>query len=259
MEEGNEFVELWVAAQDRYWKSADHKGRREDDDLLRRIKSLKSMDDLEKLLEAENKQFNDYRGKHNKVWTYLKKAANTFLCLSDIISTAVSATPFAGASTIIGAAVFVVNAANGVSQIYDWIAELFNKLGDFTVRLDEYIRGGIQSHLKSKIVETLTCFLIILARSEKAIKDNRWKEMLACVFLGKDRGVKESFDKLAELFQDEERLVIAITYATNQRMDKRIEEMAIEVHQVSAKQDEIKRDVQRVNIAMQGAYHPSLT
>jgi Cdc6-like AAA superfamily ATPase len=45
------------------------------------------------------------------------------------------------------------------------------------------------------------------------------------VFLGRDEKIKASFDKLAKLFEDEHRLVSAITFATNQRMDKRIEEI----------------------------------
>jgi hypothetical protein len=37
--------------------------------------------------------------------------------------------------------------------------------------------------------------------------------------------VKESFSKLAKLFDDEQRLVQAITYATNQKIDKKTDEI----------------------------------
>lgn len=47
----------------------------------------------------------------------------------------------------------------------------------------------------------------------------------AVLFLGKDEEVKASFKDLSKLFEDEQRLVIAIAFATNQRMDKRTEEI----------------------------------
>src|SRR5204863_4760229 len=118
-----------------------------------------------------------------------------------------------------------VKAADGVSEAYDWIEQLFDKLGDFTVRLDEYVKGGISAHLETKVVQILGCLLQILARSEKAIKDGRWKKYAAVLFLGKDEEIKASFEDLAKLFEDEHRLVSAITFTMNQRMDKRIEEI----------------------------------
>jgi DNA replication protein DnaC len=75
------------------------------------------------------------------------------------------------------------------------------------------------------VVQILGCLLEILARSEKTIKIGRWKKYAAVLFLGKDEGIKASFEKLAKLLEDEQRLVSAIAFATNQRMDKRIEEI----------------------------------
>jgi hypothetical protein len=53
------------------------------------------------------------------------------------------------------------------------------------------------------MLEILTC-------SEKAIKDKRWKKYAAVLFLGEDGDTKAAFDKLAKLFDDEERLIMAI-------------------------------------------------
>jgi hypothetical protein len=58
-----------------------------------------------------------------------------------MISAAVSASGFAPASTILGAVCFVLKAAEGVTEVYEWIEELFDKLRDFTTRLDEYVQG----------------------------------------------------------------------------------------------------------------------
>jgi hypothetical protein len=145
--------------------------------------------------------------------------------LSSTISSAVALTPFAPASTLVGAAVFLVNSATGVSQIYDWIEGLFAELSHFVDRLDEYMVGDLPTRLQRRIGEILSCFLEILVQSRKAIKDSRWKEFTANVFLGKDRDVKESFNKLTKLFDYEQKLVTAMTFAKAQKIEKGLAEV----------------------------------
>jgi hypothetical protein len=214
------FDDLWERALQKYFTST--KRTPPEKDLLLQ---LKSPDDLQEQLETNRNKFSNFRERHGKLTGRLKAAVRPFMALSSIASSAVSLSPFAPASTILGAVVFLVEAAGGVSEAYDWIEQLFDKLGDFTVRLDEYIKSGISAHLETKVVQILGCLLGILARSEKTIRDGRWKKYAAVVFLGKDEEIKASFEDLAKLFEDEQRLVIAITFATNQRMDKRIEEV----------------------------------
>jgi hypothetical protein len=59
-----------------------------------------------------------------------------------------------------------------------------------------------------------------------------------------DKKIKASFGDLAKLFEDEQRLVSAITFATNQRMDERIEEIEMTGKQTleAAKRAEIGVD-----------------
>jgi hypothetical protein len=76
-------------------------------------------------------------------------------------------------------------------------------------------------------VDIFSCLLEILACAELAVKDGRWKKYAAVLFLGGDERVKAAFDKLSGLFAGEQSLVVAITYATNQKMDKRIEEIGV--------------------------------
>ena len=215
-----DFEDLWEEALDKYIEST---GRTLPEQAL--LGQLKSPEDLEKQLEMDCDRFTSFRAKHGKLTRRLKKAIKPFTVLSSVASSAISLSPFAPASTIFGAVVFVVQAADGVSEAYDWIDQLFDKLGDFTIRLDEYCKEGISPHLGTKVVQILGCLLEILARSEKTIKIGRWKKYTAVLFLGKDEGIKASFEKLAKLLEDEQRLVSAIAFATNQRMDKRIEEI----------------------------------
>jgi hypothetical protein len=214
------FDNLWERALHKYFTSTDRTYSEKD-----LLKQLKSPDDLQKQIETNHNKFSSFRERHGKFTNRLKAAVQPFMALSSIASSAVSLSPFAPASTILGAVVFLVKAAGGVSEAYDWIEQLFDKLGDFTLRLGEYIKGGISVHLEGKVVQILGCLLEILARSEKTIKDGRWKKYAAVLFLGKDDEIKTSFEDLAKLFEDEQRLVSAITFATNQRMDRRIEEI----------------------------------
>jgi hypothetical protein len=109
-----------------------------------------------KRLETESKQFGIYRKKHRAIWSYLKKTAKVIISLSGTISSAVSLTPFAPAVALVGAVVFHFDSATGVSEIYDWIKELFADLGQFTDRSDEYIQGGLPPRLQA-IVTRQTC------------------------------------------------------------------------------------------------------
>jgi hypothetical protein len=104
--------------------------------------------------------------------------------LSSVVSSAVSSSPFAPTSTIFGAVVFVVKAADAVSEVYNRIDQLFDKLGGFAVRLEEYCKGGINSHLGIKVVQVLGCLLDILACSEKDDQNWQMENVCCCTFLG---------------------------------------------------------------------------
>ena len=62
---------------------------------------------------------------------------------------------------------FLVNAAGGVSESYDWIEQLFDKSSGFTQRIEEYIDGGMKAHLREKGIAILVYLLEILGRSEQ--------------------------------------------------------------------------------------------
>lgn len=214
------FDSLWEQAWEQY---IDDTGRSEREQDL--IKQLKSPEDLESQLKINKREFTDFRSKHGKLTERLKKVVKPFTVLSSVASSAISLSPFAPASAIFGAVVFVVKAADGVSEAYDWIDELFDKLSDFTVCLDEYCESVVPLKLAKKVVQILGCVLEILAQSEKTIKTGRWKKYAAVVILGQDDKIKASFGKLTKLLEDEQRLVTAISFATNQTMNKRTEEI----------------------------------
>ena len=109
------FEDMWEEAVEKYIEST---GRTLPEQAL--LGQLKCPEDLEKQLEMDHDRFNDFRTKRGKLSGRLKKAVKPFAVLSSVASSAVSLSPFAPASTIFGAVVFVVQAAGGVSEAYDF-------------------------------------------------------------------------------------------------------------------------------------------
>jgi hypothetical protein len=104
------FDELWNTALDNYMRATSRSP--EDKALLSR---LHNAEDLYHHLDTESRKFSDFRNKHAKFFNALKSSVRPFMVLSGIASSAISFTPFAPASTILGAVLFLVTAAGGVS------------------------------------------------------------------------------------------------------------------------------------------------
>jgi hypothetical protein len=158
------------------------------------LKKLHSSDDLYYLLETDHLKLRGCRNKHLKFFSVLSMAIKPLELISGVAQSAVSLTPFAPAFTVLGAVLFLVRAADGVSEAYDWVEELFDKLPGFTQRLEEYVSGDMNAHLQYKVVTILPCVLEILGKSERVIRDGRFRKYAVALFLGKDEQVKASLD-----------------------------------------------------------------
>ena len=64
----------------------------------------------------------------------------------------------------------LVKAADGVSEAYCWIEDLFEKLSGFTQRLEGYLDGEMSVYLHSNLIAILSCLLGILGECEKVLK-----------------------------------------------------------------------------------------
>lgn len=92
------FDELWNQALDSYFVSMDRS--LEEKTALKRIHNA---EDLSSQLEAGHGKFGDWRNKHSKFFSVLSKGVGPFVLVSEIAQSAVGLTPFAPASTILGA------------------------------------------------------------------------------------------------------------------------------------------------------------
>jgi hypothetical protein len=241
------FDELWNQALQSYLDSM--KRSPEDKDLLQKIHSA---DDLYSQLEAGHGKFGDWRNKNSKFFSALSKAVRPFLRVSEVAQNSVSLTPFAPTSTVLGAIFFLVQAADGVSEAYEWIEQLFDKLSSFTQRLEQYFDGNMNAQLQQKVIAILSCLLEILGRSEKVIKDGRFHKFAVVLFVGKDEKAKELFDRLEKLFDDEQRLVLAVSYATSQRIDTKTDRIEINTEQVREVSEQTDKKLEQVGLSLQG-------
>jgi fungal STAND N-terminal Goodbye domain len=241
------FDVIWNQALDKYLTATNRTS-----DETAYLRSLHGPDDLFKQLEEDSNKFESYRDKNKRFRNVLSKCAASFLVLSEVVSPALSLCPFAPASTTIGAMVFLVKAAKGVSEVYDWIEQLFDKLGGFSQRLEEYASGSMSANLQKKVVEILDCLLEILAQSEQVVKDGRFKQYAAVLFLGKDTKVNDSFSKLAKLLDDEQRLVQAISYATNQRVEMKVDDIHMTSNAVLETTAQMDARLELISLSIKG-------
>jgi fungal STAND N-terminal Goodbye domain/AAA domain len=220
--ETDQFKAMWEEAVKKYEKSI---GRTlSGDETL--IKQLESPENLAEHVKGEQKKFIESR-RRSELASRLKVVAKPIIALSTVAQSAIGLSPFAPASVIFGAIVYLVQATSGVSDAYDWIDDLFDKLGesDFAIRLSLFCENGVHPRLHAKIVEILVCLLEILAISEKEIRSGRWKKYAKVVISGADDTVKASFDRLAKLLKALDGLVLTINFATSQSMEKKTDEM----------------------------------
>src|ERR1700753_1399620 len=208
------FEELWEEAWGSYLKAS---GRSVDE--VQVMKQLQTIVDLESHLDEEQLKFESFRKKNRKLYSALSKAIRPILVVSSIAKDSIQNTPVGPACAILGATMYLVGSASGVSQVYDQIEQLFEKLYSFTIRLQEYVTVEMGYSLRQNVVAILTCVLEIIARSEKVIKEGRFRKYLGVAFVGKDEAIVEAFSNLQRLCDEEERLVLALSYTTSQRLD----------------------------------------
>jgi fungal STAND N-terminal Goodbye domain len=118
------------------------------------------------------------------------------------------------ASTVLGAAFYLISAADGVSATYDAIESLLKDIMDVTKRTELYSRDTIDLTLHQIVVEIICKMLEILARAEKLAKRPRFVEYASTTFLGKDGKVQGLMDDLTKLTEIEAKMVITLINET---------------------------------------------
>ena len=178
------------------------------------LAKLWTIDDLLKEVEVRGQQFQGFREKKAKLWEVLRRSMMGVEVLGGLTQNALTLTPFSMASPVLGAVLFLVGSAKGVSEAYDNITTLLSKLEDFTGRLQEYTRAAVDPKLRKKVVDILTTLLEVFARSEKLIKKGRLKQYMSVTFLGSNEKIFAAMTRLNSLIDTEDRLVGSLVYST---------------------------------------------
>lgn len=187
------------------------------------LTNLRTTDDLLKQIEVREQDFQGFREKKARLWAVLRRSMNGIEVLGGLTQNALTLTPFSMASPVLGAVLFLVGSAKGVSEAYDSITTLLSKLEDFTGRLQEYTRASVEPKLKKKVVDILTTLLEIFARSEKLIKKGRAKQYLSGTFLGGNEKVASAIARLNSLIDTENKLVGSLVYSTVLRTNETVD------------------------------------
>jgi hypothetical protein len=212
MDQDQEFGVLWNEALESYRKTTDRNT----------IRQVGSLDELIAQLGQKQENFQEYRRRHSEFLDFTKRCLQPVVLISSIAQSAVGATPFAPAATLIGAFVYLIRAAKGVSDAYDWIQSLLQELSAFTERLEVYLSERIDHRLKRQLVTTLSCLLEIVGVAENTVASGRFKKFGAILLNGKDETAKAAFDRLNKLFQNESRIVQALSYKATQNIEDQL-------------------------------------
>ncbi|KXG50139.1 Tetratricopeptide-like helical [Penicillium griseofulvum] len=199
----SQVASLWTEAIKQYETIA--KQKLEDSTVLR----VTTVEDLLKVIDDENSQFNGFRDRGHRVRDVVKHAMIPIELLGNVVGGCVSmayppsAYVFSGVKLLLGA-------AKGVSDKYDAIIETMSTLKDFTVRLQVYSEQTISEYLSDKLTQILTALLEVLAFARKEVKHGRMVSYGKSLLSGSDGG-KEAMAKFARLVEAENALVGAET------------------------------------------------
>ena len=219
MSSNEDFLSLWEAAVNQY---IDLTNRSEAEQSA--LKSLETFEQLEEKLKIEHGKFEGFRRRSSALTAKLKYVSQPFNAFANVLSSAVALSPFAPAATLLGAVSHLFAAADGVSARYDCINLLLDKLENDAPRLKEYCDGEMPMALAAKAVQILGCFLEILALGEETIRTGRFKAYVANVFRDDDR-FRDLLNKLTELVNCEQRLLVACNYTMTRQLDTRAQDI----------------------------------
>lgn len=147
---------MWLEASKRYAKKS---GTRLED-----IPKPRTTQDLMNQVERQNKQYEGFRDKSGMLFKVLAAAMKPIELVGNLAAGAASAV-FPASGTVFGAAMYLINAAKGVSASLDAIAGLLDALKDFTIRLNIYNRAAMSKELTEQLTETLVSLVLRLVFS----------------------------------------------------------------------------------------------
>lgn len=245
--EETEFKQVWEEAFSLYQKKT---GRDLKSNSV--LKHLQSTDALLEHIDTHEHDFEGFRQRKAKLWAVLRGVMRGVELVGSLTVNALTLTPFSYASPVLGAVLFLVTAAKGVSEAYDSIIDLLSQLAYFTGRLQEYTKAAMEPKLRKLIVDILTSLLEIFARSEKLIRETRFKQYISVTFLGGNEKVAGAKERLRSLVEEETRLVGSLTYSTALRTSDMVDRTETIVQKTDRTTERNEKKLEAIATSMSG-------
>ncbi|KAI9703104.1 MAG: hypothetical protein M1820_005976 [Bogoriella megaspora] len=201
----DEIGALWEEAVARYNNALGKKGFS--------VPQPRSITELLDLVEDEHKKFAAWREKGARLRKLVHYALSPVETIGSIASSPTSLA-FPPTQVIFGAVVHLIDTARNVSAAYDGIADLFDKLQSFTVRVKLHTQQDVSSEMREILVEILSTLLDILALSAQRMSDGRFRKYLDCALLGRDQRIDDAVARLDRLTNSE--LLMTVTETLSQ-------------------------------------------
>ncbi|KAJ5459063.1 hypothetical protein N7530_011007 [Penicillium desertorum] len=196
---------LWHAASEEYAKET---GISMTD---REFPKVSGPEELSSYLDAEKDHFQDFRMKKRTLLHAMQRVLAPFENWGDLIGGVVAAA-FPPASSIMGAMLLLIRGARKVSESFDMVTDLFQKLSNFALRLDTYKDVPLNEGMKIIIVKVLVNFLRVCAASHNLLKAGSFKARLskwAKNILVEDPSITSLMGELDELTSQEHKMISA--------------------------------------------------
>ena len=229
MNQTGSFPELWASALKLYQKRTG-RDLQSDPHAL----SIQSLEDLRDKIEKSNTDFTGSREKHERLWKVISAVCAPIQVMGGLARDVAAATQIVPACAAFGAIFYLITAAKGVSEAYDDVEGLLARIASATKRFKVYDQGEIDQSLGMLVTETMCKILEILGRAEKLARRSRTHEYFRVALLGKDEKLKGLLDDLERLSSEEARLVLALDHSSNQRIEKAVGELHMQISQSNA-------------------------
>ncbi|TFY52102.1 hypothetical protein EVG20_g10704, partial [Dentipellis fragilis] len=216
-----QFAEIWSDAIKRYEADTGKKKITTASDAL---KGVVSADSLLDLMDSEQREFKQYRSKGDRIRSVVKPILVVVERFAAVAGEGVGAV-FEPGKAVFVAVKLLLNAARDVSEHYDMIIAIFERMQSSLERICGYLEGPdtVSSVLKNTLVKILAHLLSFLGLVTKDIQAGRIRHYILNLITKKNKihDALERFDTLMEeegLAVQEE--IYLVTHQTHRVMEQ---------------------------------------
>ena len=148
-----------------------------------------------------------------------------------------------------------VKAAEGVSNCYDAIAELFTELKNFTARLNVHVLHDFPPDLHQIFVKIFVSLLSVCELSAKLIKDGRVMKYFKVSLLSRDEAIQEELAKLRRLTEEEHRVVSTLALSVTKTTQNTVNDIRTGLTHVGTSIDQLNESMASLQVAMNGTHN----